>query len=106
MRVPAHDRADILDDRSPLQLSAVPFIALCAAAPPTVPAVVVTGSRCYRRLRPVRTRPARAGERGHGGPAPCCTGFTPDEPDQSRSDARPADSSWDIRPRVRAVRRN
>jgi hypothetical protein len=45
MRVPAHDRADILDDPSPLQLSAVPSIALCAAAPPTAPAVVVTGSR-------------------------------------------------------------
>jgi hypothetical protein len=32
-------------------------------------------------------------------PAPCCTGFAADEPDQSRSDARLADSSWDIRPR-------
>ena len=45
MRVPAHDWADILDDPSPLRLSAVPSIALCAAAPPTAPAVVVTGSR-------------------------------------------------------------
>ena len=37
MRVPGHDRADILDDPSPLQLSAVPSIALCAAAPPPPP---------------------------------------------------------------------